>query len=413
MLLAPTNVIDGSQNGSLDTTPIITWQEVELAVSYEIAIGTRAGGTDVHDWTNIGESPMAELRSLSLENVKVYYASIRAVDVNGAKGPIAYGDGWQNLVCPENWVKVPGEKTQGLGGANYVRGTATRYNGSQRVLSDFCVMKYEAKLHDGTSIVLDGNFSNSINYNSPRSAIAVSSPDGQPWVYIKRTEASEALDAERACSNITGTGLVSAAVDDDFALINNSQWQAIARNIEANPNNWVNGKLNAGNTQSNLFELCDGYIENATVDCTIPNPLAPHDQKRTHELTNGEVIWDMGGNVYEWVIDDVGTGLDIEPTPNLSNTWLLDFTAATCGGLNDEECFGTENRLMFGPANSALSSAEGIGNFSGGFGSYLGAIYRGPDLGRPAADAGIFYTQLYVDETEDFNSTSFRCVWAP
>ena len=31
---------------------------------------------------------------------------------------------------------------------------------------------------------------------------------------------------------------------------------------------------------------------------------ADHEAKRTHHLSNGEVIWDVAGNVWEWVIDD-------------------------------------------------------------------------------------------------------------
>jgi len=52
---------------------------------------------------------------------------------------------------------VPGNTTSGLGGNIYAEGTRTRHDGSARALSDFCVMKYEMKLHNGTEIVQDGD----------------------------------------------------------------------------------------------------------------------------------------------------------------------------------------------------------------------------------------------------------------
>src|SRR5690606_28355723 len=111
--------------------------------------------------------------------------------------------------------------------------------------------------------------------------------------------------------------LVTAEVDDHFYLINNAQWQTIARNIESDERNRIDGVYPRGHSDNEPPQSCDGYTENVKDDCSTPDDTAPHLQKRTLILTNDEVIWDFAGNLRESVIDKVGVGETLEPTPDL------------------------------------------------------------------------------------------------
>jgi len=135
---------------------------------------------------------------------------------------------------------------------------------------EFCVMKYEAKA--------DGNKK------------AISQASEKPWVHVNRaTSISE-------CQSL-GPG---------YGLISNDQWQTIARNIAGVAINWSGNKVGSG-------ELNRGSSDSASADGSIstgkPTPEADikepwHSQKRTHTLSNGNIIWDLAGNVAEWVSSD-------------------------------------------------------------------------------------------------------------
>src|SRR5690606_37302902 len=73
-----------------------------------------------------------------------------------------------------------------------------------------------------------------------------------------------------------------------------------------------------------------------------------HDQRRTHVLSNGEVIWDLGGNVGEWVNDDYA---DLGVNPAMSTAWREYNNAAV----------GATNRALFGPSDDTWTSSQGIG----------------------------------------------------
>ena len=115
--------------------------------------------------------------------------------------------------------------------------------------ADFCVMKYEAKNVGG---------------------IATSQAASTPWVSISQTDA------------IT----TSAAACTTCHLITEAEWLTIAQNVLSVSGNWSSGVIPRGNSNSSA-------AMDSTTDLTGIN-------KRTLTLTNGEVIWDLAGNVWEW-----------------------------------------------------------------------------------------------------------------
>lgn len=156
-----------------------------------------------------------------------------------------------NLDCPAGFIQVPGD---------YRFGT-----------SDFCVMKYEAKNSGGT---------------------AVSTASGNPWVNINQNTARDR----------------SAEACDGCHLITEPEWMTIATNALSVASNWSGGAVGVG------------YLYNGHVNGNPGSPLAAsssdsdgmngmtggtgngpeYNNRRTLTLTNGEVIWDLSGNVREW-----------------------------------------------------------------------------------------------------------------
>ena len=162
--------------------------------------------------------------------------------------------------CIEGFVGVPGNDFYGT--------------------TDFCVMKYEAKFDNGN---------------------LVSVPNGLPRDSLNR---AQALTFCRVAQ---------------WDLITNDQWQTIARNIELVAENWSGGAVGIGalnrghsdDTPGNSLEAsedddegCANTGEEQTCDTT------GRSQKRTHIVSNrgqNEVIWDIAGNVWEWMKDNNGT----------------------------------------------------------------------------------------------------------
>lgn len=84
-----------------------------------------------------------------------------------------------------------------------------------------------------------------------------------------------------------------------LALITELQWLAIAHNIAQQPINWTGGAVGDGK----LFQ----GMRNSNVDEAQPHSYEPEDadERRWHELSNGERIYDFAGHVFSWVFDDV------------------------------------------------------------------------------------------------------------
>ena len=144
----------------------------------------------------------------------------------------------------------------------------------------FCVAKYEMK--------------------NPTGKQAVSRPRYSPLIDISRAEAI------RWCQGM-GSG---------YDLISNDQWQTVARHIESESLNWLNpeqsGKtLPQGNQTATILEAslndqCSaGDPPSLKQQTFCPSDLRQTKENRVFVLPHGEVIWDLAGNVSEWVKDDL------------------------------------------------------------------------------------------------------------
>lgn len=226
-------------------------------------------------------------------------------NVNTAASPDAFGltaskgndvdlsyrtaNGSEPIVCPAGYIVVPGSKTYGT--------------------SDFCVMKYEAKIKDN-----DEGYQ---TYNN--SFVPESRPTGTPWVNIRQVDAIE--ESKTAC---VGCHLISEA-----------EWMTLAQNVLGIDSNWDD---DSGGHQVGVGYIYPGHSDNDPANAlAISNENDGYSdtnqtsgkQRRTLTLSNGEVIWDMSGNVYEWTS---GQTTGVQPGVVGAGWSLREWTAITADG---------------------------------------------------------------------------------
>ena len=168
---------------------------------------------------------------------------------NLVAGGTVYAGAFGPATCPSGMIPVPASPADGQQG--------------------FCVDKYEAQSSAGNEVSVQG---------------------GSPWVSITQTSArAECIRAGKH-------------------LITEKEWQAIAHNAENVGWNWNGGV--AGTNQ-----MSDGHSNNSPASALATdadtNPCSGtgqtcdlstwNSQRRVYQLSNGQYIWDLGGNVWEWV----------------------------------------------------------------------------------------------------------------
>jgi len=223
------------------------------------------------------------------------------------------------------------------------------------------------------------------------STTPISTAAGLPWVNISQTT---------AIANAPNTKNPDGTTCTSCHLITEAEWMTIAQNVLSVNSNWDNG---SGTHVVGTGYIYSGHNDNVPANALEADPndangyagtgnVSPSNQKRTLTLTNGEVIWDMAGNVYDWTTGTIGANLQ----PGLSGEVAYAWKEWNNGSLLQN---GLPTNSM--PASTGIagaggwSSAKGIGQLYSNYGETTAhAFLRGGAWGN-SSNAGVLSLALY------------------
>ena len=328
---------------------------------------TASSGNDF-TYTSDGTTYCLTVTSLTNTTIPAYHiTSNGSLEEGACEG---HGDevAMQPDDCPSGFIPVPGNSTFGTTGG-------------------FCVMKYEAKK------VGNDNGGSGL-YNS--AWIPESRATGTPWTSI--SQANAIAESETVC--------------EGCHLITEAEWMTIAANVLSVDSNWSGG------------EVGDGYIYNGHVNRNPDYSLAASaddsngmfgmnsgfgdgpqfNNRRTLELSNGEVIWDFAGNVSEWTNATITRGE--QPVLTGYGEWS---SVANFNG------FSELSRPSAISGTSGLSdittwtSAKGIGQLYSSYASGNSSVHgfiRSGAFGGSVNRSGVLYLMLIVSNA--YSDVGFR-----
>jgi formylglycine-generating enzyme required for sulfatase activity/type II secretory pathway pseudopilin PulG len=294
--------------------------------------------------------------------------------------PLMFVSGSNTILDGGNWVPVPGNSTFGT--------------------NDFYVMKYDATCSDGngnnvnTPVDAPNGYDNGGNSVNPSNCTRANSrqisslPGGLPIVDISQTQA------------------ISYCASIGAHLITNNEWQTIAWTAESQASNWTGGVVGTGGlyigNANNASEYpADPSDANGYAGETNKTIAYTNDERRTLSLSNGAIVWDMAGNVWQWTSDTIQD--QNQPTGSAPGFAWRQFTAITT--------WGTMTQQTAGPMNSAWSSTQDIGAIysdgtSGNTTPY--GFVRGGNWGN-GGNVGVETLNLLNTPGSTYYGLGFRC----
>jgi hypothetical protein len=371
---APTELtLESNIAPNLLSTPKLTWTAATDdtgVVEYQSSIYKTSDNSEVKGWTKLssGERLTGLSGTETLSSGILYYIKVRAIDAAGNIGPEASSDNWST--CPANYVNVP--SNSGVG-----------------TINSFCISKYEMKISGSTDDTNGGQ-----TYDS--SWLPESRVSGTPWINLTLNNAKD------ECQSL----------GSNYDLINTQEWITTSADIASTASNWSGGTIGSGmvnrghsdtapfNTLASSTDEDPYYGTGNNVNEAVSSGW---EQKRTHNLSNSELIWDFAGNVAEWV-DDINTNDKIAPTS---------------GYVSVAQSSGTTGMPLISlrPTSAVISWWNDSWDSTQGFGSYYpGQNGQGGYFQRGGAYLGGSATGLLsLVLTNSANSKStlggFRCVY--
>ncbi|NTU66382.1 MAG: formylglycine-generating enzyme family protein [Candidatus Moranbacteria bacterium] len=330
----------------------------------------------------------AETTAPTAEEGKAYYDS----NDKTFKVYNSQGDGYIDLVadphiapshCPDGYVPVPGDARYGTAGG-------------------FCVMKYEAKCA-ATSDAATGLMTPATAYQT----------------YDNATTACTSANSKQVVStasgypiaNINQTNAKAYCVSSGGHLITNNEWMTIARNMEKQPSNWTGASVGTGGLYRGHSDNSPATALSASTDdgdgYSGTGDSGTSEERRTMTLSNGETVWDMSGDVWEWASDTIRRKDQPHSTAGSGNSFgWKEFTT-----LDD---YGQMSYANLRPGNPAWNSSQNAGqiytyNPSGDTGNTVYAFLRGGDWVY-GSNTGLFGLNLGYAPANTYSSFGFRCV---
>ncbi len=294
------------------------------------------------------------------------------------------------LAGGQNWVLVPGNSAFGTG--------------------SFWVMKYEAKCAQSNVGLTSPDTGYHTYSDSGTACVSANSrniasvPDGYPIANISHTT------AKTYCSSIGAH------------LLTNDEWMTIARNAEQVNSNWTASAVGSG-------ALFSGHNDNASDDGAVALPagddnngyyktanVSPSNQKRTWTLSNGSVVWDFPGNVWEHVqrsvnnTGDLTTAIDLPPCSDSVAGWgWCQFASGGSPYVSSWTADVAQDKV--GPSNASWYSDKGMGQvytYKNGTDQATTVFLRGAAWSH-GSNAGAFALNLTWGAGNAGYNVGFRC----
>jgi hypothetical protein len=243
-----------------------------------------------------------------------------------------------------NWVLVPGNSTNGT--------------------NNFYVMKYDAVCTNGNGTVVNtpadgGGYNNNTTACTPANNEQIAAlPGGYPIVDISHASSSA------YCQSIGAH------------LLTNDEYMTTVTTAANQGSNWTGGSVGSGGmylgNANNASEYpadpndANGY-SNGTGG-TLANQTITYtgDERRTLTLSNGSVIWDMSGNVWEHVarsvnnVGDLQTTMALPACSNALSSWeWCQYGNSTAPYISAYSSNVTQ--LMATPPNASWNASQDIG----------------------------------------------------
>jgi len=291
--------------------------------------------------------------------------------------------------CPTGYIPVPGNSLYDT--------------------NNFCVMKYEAKAVD----INNPTVGLKDPVTSSGSTLSNTIADNVIATTAANNRAIASVASGYPIGNISRATAATYCTTAGASLITNKEWMTIARNIESQLSNWTTGteastaigigSLYRGHSDKvppNALEAGpdnDGYIGTGQSGFNI--------ERRTHSLSNGEIIWDMSGNSWD-MTDNSIMGVD-KPNHNLVGQWQ-DWTSISDYG-------PSLSYDLTRPSNNTWNSNQNMGQYAKGDSTGGPFVFlRGGDW-RTITDtqpslSGIFALALFISDPSEMDALGFRCV---